>query len=226
MQGQLDHGMVESELTRMLRESPDDPELLLANAWLSEFRARPQLLRELYRQRTGSALPPGDRESWLRRERGQRLSEAERRYRQVLAADPKNAEAQLRLGRVLTLTGRAGEARPALTRSRELTEDRQLRYLSLLFEADARERAGDTGGARDSYGAALQIWPTGQSARLGLSRLRLLERDYAGARELLPRQPAGALGSGEPGDPWAWYQYGQWWRVASTFASMKAELRP
>jgi tetratricopeptide (TPR) repeat protein len=225
MQGQLDHGMVESELTRMLRESPDDPELLLANAWLSEFRARPQVLREMYRQRTGSAMPPGDRESWLRREQGQKLSEAERRYRQVLAADPKNAEAQLRLGRVITLTGHAGEARQALTRSRELTEDRRLRYLSLLFEADARERAGDAGGARDSYGAALRIWPTGQSARLGLSRLRLLERDYAGARELLPRQASGALGSGEPGDPWAWYQYGQWWRVASAFDAMKAELR-
>ena len=225
IQGQLDFDAVEEHLAPMLRERPADPDLLLGNAWLSEFRARPLVLRELYRRRHGAESAPGYREIWLREQREHWLSLAERQYRRVLEVDSRNAEAHLRLGRVVALVGRADEARRAFQRAHELTEEPRLRYLARLFDAAAREDLGDAPGARESYDAALRVWPKAQSARLGLSRLRLLDRDYAVARDLLPRH-ASDSDSNDPRDPWAWYDHGQWWRVNSTFASMRAELRP
>jgi tetratricopeptide (TPR) repeat protein len=224
-QGRLDHGIVENDLEPMLRERPNDPDLLLGNAWVSEVKSRPALMREQYRQQR-SVGSLGDREAWLRRQRSHWLSLAERQYRRVLAVDARNAEAHLRLGRVVALGGRADEGRRALQRAFELTEEPRLRYLARLFDAAAREDSGDAPGARESYDAALRIWPTAQSARLGLSRLRLFDRNYAAARDLLPRRASSDLGSNEPADPWAWYEYGQWWRVPATFASMKVEFRP
>jgi tetratricopeptide (TPR) repeat protein len=226
LQGQVEHGMVESDVARMLREFPDDSDLLLASGWVNEFRSRPLVLRDQYRARPDSLRLPGGREAWLSGQRDHWRSRAERQYQLVIARDGRHAEAHLRLGRVVSLGERPADARPILARVRELTKEPRLHYLARLFEADTEERTGNRREARDSYVAALGIWPSAQSARLGLSRLRLLDREYAEARELLPRQASGGAGAGEAADPWFLYDYGQWWRVKSAFASMKAELRP
>jgi tetratricopeptide (TPR) repeat protein len=170
--------------------TPDDGETLLLNACVKESLA----LWEVVRTDAGKA----------RRFRG----EAEALFREILAADPSQIEARLRLGRVLLTEGRPHEAEPFLEQAAEHGRDSQERYLALLLHGRASELRRNPSAAASFYRRALEAWPGSQAARLGLAHGLETSAGSPAARLLVmaslldSRKPAREL------DPWWSYPFG------------------
>jgi cytochrome c-type biogenesis protein CcmH/NrfG len=144
-----------------------------------------------------------------RERKGRRLrSEAEALYRRSLAADPRSAEALLRLGRLLLGTPLAPEAEPLLRRAAEEAADAPERYLGLLFLGRAREEQADPQGAATAYRAALEAWPDSQAARLALARCLERSAGPAAAHALVMASLDASRDPGRPRDPWWSYPFG------------------
>jgi tetratricopeptide (TPR) repeat protein len=199
-------------LTRARQMFPGDGLTLLASGGFHEVQARPYLLLEASEGRQGNLA------AWRLEERSWRLKSAESAYREAIAADPKLAEAWLRLGRVLTLQGRRDEAHVALARVPELTTDARWRYLALLFRASAYEADGKLDVAHPSYRGALEVWPSSHAARLGVSRLDAERGAWDEARKDLDGV---GLTTPDGDDPWWAYDFGQAWRIESAVAEMR-----
>ena len=175
--------------------------MALAVGSLHEAHAAPHVLVE------GSAGRQGNLEKWRADERAYRLGEALTAYQHAIALDPTLAEGHLRLGRVLLLLGRGGEAEAAFAKVPESTADKRWRYLAEMFRADLADRAA----ARTRYEAALAIWPDAQAPVLALSRMSASEGDWPAAQARLATLAPRAGGRGE--DPWWAYGFGQAWRI-------------
>jgi tetratricopeptide (TPR) repeat protein len=211
---QLRHELKELEmlLTKAKAIFLRDGALLLASGSFHEVQARPWGLLDASESRQGNL------EAWRLTERTWRLKSAESDYREATNADPTLAEAWLRLGRVLALQSRRDEAHVALARVPELTTDTRWRYLALLFRAAAYEADGKSEATEPSYRGALEVWPSSQAARLGLSRLRAERGAWDEARKELDGV-GGAGGSGD--DPWWAYDFGQAWRIESDVTELR-----
>jgi VWFA-related protein len=121
-----------------------------------------------------AAFPDGLRGGGLPGKPADLTREAERRYRQALVLDPTLAEAHLRLGRILMLTGRNDLALPELTRATDENAEPGLKGLAHLFLGDLCERQGRTDEALTHYRAARERDPALQQA--ALAEAALLER--------------------------------------------------
>jgi tetratricopeptide (TPR) repeat protein len=145
------------------------------------------------------------------------LKEAERGYRNALAAQPHLVEARLRLGRVLTLRGEP-EALKVLEQIRDSTDEGFL-YLARLFEGDAFERQGDLAAAERQYLAAIALLPTAQSAHLALAHVRHVmgARTNAAAEMRITTQDRV---TGDTADPWFWYARGMYWHGDAYFDAL------
>jgi tetratricopeptide (TPR) repeat protein len=93
---------------------------------------------------------------------------AEAFYRRALAVDSGNAEAHLRLGRVLSLTSRPDAALSELRLAASSTAPR-IRYLASTFEGIVHETAGQMDTALASYQEAVRACPSCLSGAVALS---------------------------------------------------------
>jgi len=203
---------LEMLLVRARQTFPGDGLVLLASGAFHEVQARPYLLLEASEGRQGNLA------AWRLEERTWRLKSAEEAYRNAITAAPGLEEAHLRLGRVLGLQGRYDDAHASLARVPDLTPDTRWRYLSLLFRASAYEAEAKTDASRTAYRAAIDLWPSSQAARLGLSRLQAEGADWAEARKEL--EGLGTEGE-DRADPWWAYDFGQAWRLESGLAELR-----
>jgi tetratricopeptide (TPR) repeat protein len=130
------------------------------------------------------------------------LELAERFFRQTLAADPRFAEARLRLGRVLGLLGRHEEAANELRRSIPQLGDTQLVYYAELFLGHEEAALRRRDAAREHFARAATLYPRAQSPRLALGLLARAYGDRPGAvrsvKEVLALPPH----EDEREDPW------------------------
>ena len=214
--GLMLHGMADltgayEMLSEGRRQSEDDAELLLALGAVCETIAA---LRT-YELPEGPRRQPGPRDEpqfMIEGELGEGgrlprtdLADAQALYAKALRWDSGLLEARLRLGRVLLLRGRPGEALPELERvGRESPRPAQC-YMARLFEGRTRERLGDLQGAAAAFAAAVERVPSGQSALVALGRA--LERLGEGTRAQEAFESA--LRAEAQRDPWMDYIKGQ-----------------
>jgi tetratricopeptide (TPR) repeat protein len=204
---------IQAPLARAQQRFPQDPLVALALGALDEAHAAPNALVEASAGRQGSL------EKWRQEERDFRLGQALAAYRQAIALDPTLAEAHLRLGHVLLLTGRTDDADAAFARASAETGDTRWRYLAELLRADAADARGDRAAARQRYQAALEAWPGAQSPVLALSRLDASAGDWPAAQTRLAA--FGPHAGGRPEDPWWAYGFGQAWRIDAGLATLR-----
>jgi tetratricopeptide (TPR) repeat protein len=134
------------------------------------------------------------------------LEAARRTLRAAVAADPRLAEAELRLGRVAYRLGATDEARAALVQALERSGGGRTAFLAHLFAGRIDEDAGRLQAAAASYAAAVAIDPRCQSGRLALSHVRLRLGDEAAARRDVEDSLESA--GGRPRDPLWLYPWG------------------
>jgi tetratricopeptide (TPR) repeat protein len=204
---------IQAPLARAQQRFPQDPFVPLALGSVHEALAMPHALAEASVGRQGNV------ERWRQEERTFRLEKALEAYRQAIALDPSLAEAHLRLGHALLLTGKAADVEAALAKVPETTTDTRWRYLAELFRADLAESRGDVAAARQRYAAALEVWPQAQAPILALSRLSASEGDWPAAKARLASLEPQNGGRFE--DPWWAYPFGQAWRLDAAVATLR-----
>ena len=105
-------------------------------------------------------------------------------YEKALVANPRLAEARVRLGRVQWRLGRSQEARVSLKQALNESEGAAL-YLAHLFLGQCLEDGGDLKGAIDQYTAAVVMRPDTQIGAVALAHAHSLRGESARAREIL-----------------------------------------
>lgn len=163
-----------------------------------------------------------DRESGTR-PRGD-LNAAAGELRRAIALQPDLIEARVRLGRVLTLTGRHDEAGRVLA-DLDNSAGPRFTYLARLFEGTLAERRGDATAAEQRYMSAIDAAPAAQSARVALAHLRHAAGDRAGAATRV-RALASDLAARDADDPWLWYLKGMSWRAEGYLAELRNIIHP
>ena len=140
------------------------------------------------------------------------LRDAERFFRRAVELNPELAEAHLRLGRVLGVTGHPVEAAEHLRRALGLIAQADadadgplLEYFGALFLGDAEEALDHVDAARTAYGRAAALYPLAQSPRLALSALERRSGNRDGALREIQRVFALPVRKGVESDPWWTY---------------------
>jgi tetratricopeptide (TPR) repeat protein len=197
---------------------PGDTEILLASGCLHETFAAPRI-QAVARMGVGVGrlLTIGSET--------QNLQTAERYFRESTRSDPRNAEARLRLGRVLSLQGRHREAVPHLQQVLKDAGDPARTYLASLFLGREEEARGRTAEARQHFDRAARLFPGAQSAHLALSRLAFHDGDVPRAERAIERLFALPDDERERYDPWRDYFSGTGRLAASFLARLYDEIR-
>ena len=208
-----DLAQIQAPLARAQQRFAQDPLVALALGSLHEANAAPNALVE------ASVGRQGNLEKWRQEERAFRLEQALAAYRQATTLDPTLAEAHLRLGHVLLLTGKVDDADAAFARASAETGDKRWRYLAEMLRADAADARGDRAAARQRYEAALAAWPDAQSPVLALSRIDASSGEWTAAQARLAALSPRTGGRAE--DPWWAYGFGQAWRIDAGLATLR-----
>jgi tetratricopeptide (TPR) repeat protein len=204
---------------------PADPEILNAAGALHEFIASPAVdLSPPPRSQRAGPLDAG----WvpspvLVRRKRDGLKLAEGFYRKALTADPTFAEAHLRLGRVLHLSGRLDAALEEF-RLAATAGDTRIRYLASLFTGAVREANGQWAEAIAAYREAGRQCSGCPSAAIALSHA--LYRD--GQRDGATRSIDAALAGREVdlrADPWWSYPFGPFWQRDDLLAALRKAVQ-
>ena len=183
--------------------APDDPLVLYGDACLQETLGAPRI-QDFVRVTTlanGLKIMGVDSpQTHLRR--------AESLLRKSLAASPHFAEANLRLGRVLTQLQKHEEALIYLRTAIAESRDPALSYYAHLFSGDAEAALARSSDARLSYERAVAIFPHAQAAQIGLAAVFSAAGDreaaLAAMMPTLTKQPDSRVGD----DPWWDYYFG------------------
>jgi predicted negative regulator of RcsB-dependent stress response len=197
---------------------PADAEIELARADLEELRARPDALTAAVQVRTQTTSQM--RDTTKAQVEAFQLERAARIYERLLAADPSNVEASLRLGRVLVRLDKLDAAQAQLQRAARLAHDPRQAYLVALFLGDVAERQGRSADATTSYAAAQRHWPGAQASAISFARLRALAGATAQARDAL-KPIALAPEAAERSDPWHGYDGGQSWQLPGAVRALQ-----
>jgi VWFA-related protein len=183
-------GLLRPEMTGPFVENarerfPDEPRFKLAEAILAD-----QLLRV-------PVKPPTD---------AQRAAVIAK-YEAAAAHAVNTDEARVRLSWLLHRLGRTDEAILQLGSIADATSvDRPMRFFRQLFRGQLLA-SRDLNAAAGAFEAALTIWPTAQSARVGLMNTRVRQGDRAAAAalaEIIQTAPPDAS------DPWTRYWVGDY----------------
>jgi tetratricopeptide (TPR) repeat protein len=110
---------------------------------------------------------------------------AERYYREALRLAPGLVEARLRLGRILSLTGKLDQAEEELMTAAEASKEGPLTALAHVFWGVMRDAKGDLAGAISHYRAALAAAPESQTAAFALSEALYRSGYNSSATEIL-----------------------------------------
>lgn len=181
---------------------PADAEIQFLTGFMHESQAAPDIQAALAERI--AQLPPqrrGGARSTTVFGAGVEINAATDAYRKAVALDPAHLEAHVRLGRVLTLAGKAEEAARVLRPIATGIEPPALKYFAHLFLGRAEETLGNVDAARRAYLTAAQLYPDAQSPRMALSQMDLQAGD---------REAAGAIfsflaASDRSDDPWWGY---------------------
>jgi tetratricopeptide (TPR) repeat protein len=141
---------------------------------------------------------------------------AEQAFRRATALEPDNAEARLRLGRVLSLQQRHADALTELRAARRVAREPVQLYYVHLFTGQVESDLQQNELARLSFTQAAALFPQAQAPNFALSELASRQGDRAAALAALRRGPPKATGDAErPGagpadrqmdaDPWWTY---------------------
>lgn len=170
---------------------PRDGELLLAVGSVYEEGATLGMATSMTRV---TGLPAGKRDNARvsAKERQKWMLQARRFLADAVAADPENALARLRLGRVLYRLGEAELATDALAGAVERTREPSLLFLAHLFRGKLHEDAGHLDEAAAEYRLALEIDATSQSAAVALAHALQLTGEAESARDVLEQAVAAA----------------------------------
>jgi tetratricopeptide (TPR) repeat protein len=201
-----------------LKRHPRDPVLLLAAGMAEETAAafgRTMNVAQLNEMR--SAAVQSNR---IDRDRG----EARRFFAEAVATDAAQHEARLRLGRTLSLQGKAEEGRAELERVAKAAPTPALVYLAHLFLARVHDQGGRTSEAERSYRAALAADPAGQAAAFGLAQL-LGRTDGESGHDVLVAALAHAPRSGTR-DAYMAYHLGITNRAERELSALRDEVAP
>ena len=179
----------------------DDPLVLYGEACLQETLGAPRI-QDYVRVTT---LPNGLKILGVESPQTH-LRRAETLLRKSLASSPRFAEANLRLGRVLTQSQKHEEALLFFRTAIAESHDRALIYYAHLFSGDAEFSMGREADARSSYERALAVFPDAQAAQIGLAAVISAggNREAALAAMLPTLTKAPAFRTGD--DPW-WDYY-------------------
>ena len=184
--------LADSLLLEARQRFPSDADVLVAAGSLQEVYTQP-IGREFLFLKT-------DRE----RVRDDRVR-AVALYRLALAVGPRQAEAQLRLGRVALEAGDGDEARARLEWVSANASHPWLTYLAHLFLGELAEQEGLYLKAEGHYEQATRRWPGAQTGALALAALRARSGNGPDALRLLGPRFDGTAGPARR-DPWLDYQ--------------------
>ena len=227
-----DHARAFALYAAALELRPRDPSALLARATALEFSVLPDGFgavvvgdRDVWRFLEPGGEPPRELAYQLANARTETpyrrllLEFVTRQYRDVLELDPAQAEARLRLGRVLEARGHRAEAVVELRAVAVGTGDPFLVALGRLCLARL-EPSPDAAAA--AYRSALEVDPSLRPAWLGLSRALHGSGDREGAvaalgHALSPEEP-------RPLDVWVEYHFGRGRAFPEALARLRARL--
>ncbi|MBX7185570.1 MAG: tetratricopeptide repeat protein [Vicinamibacteria bacterium] len=168
-----------------LESSPKDPALLMARGLVTEtigvtgYTEAPPIVT--YESRNGREFASVRS---AKADKTRRLNEAREAFEKALAIDPDQAEARLRLGRVLWRLGRGQEARERLRRA--IADGPEwIRYLGHLFIGQCLEDSRDVAGAIVEYKASISLRPDSQVGAMALAHALSTRGDADGARDAL-----------------------------------------
>jgi len=217
MQSREDHDT--NHLDRARAIFPDDPDILFLSACQHETYASPQI-----QSAVRSAVMPTGVHIAVGTDRAE-LRQAETLFRRALAANPSMPEAQLRLGRALSLLDRHADAAAVLREAIAATDEALLRYYGQLFLGAAEEALGQLDSAAAAYSAAEALYPAAQSPRIALSALARRRGDRSVAlREMqqlfdVPFEPE------DNADPWWTYHLAQTRTVDDVLEQLRRPFR-
>ncbi len=174
---QLEEDLALASFDQALELSPDDGEILVALGTVRETMSLVQASssEDALRSSNG-ALPPtnsSEYRSMLAKLRGfsasqSQLEEAGSFYRRALALDGSNAEAHLRLGRLLQQSGRGDEALQELSWVIDKSRNSFLRGTAYLFKGRLAEDRQQYDEALIHFREAVRLQPNWQVAQLAL----------------------------------------------------------
>jgi tetratricopeptide (TPR) repeat protein len=189
-----------------LRLFPDDAMLAMFSGSLHEALASSQV-QEFVR----SATPPVRITLTVGSTRTE-LGRAETLFKRSLSIDPRNAEARVRLGRVLSLQERHLDALNELRRVNasapaDAPAPAMLQYYGSLFTGDAAEALGRIDEARAAYERAATLYPMAHAPRFAVSQLAAREGDTIAASDTLEVVLARSPDPAADDDPfWTYYE--------------------
>lgn len=201
-------------LERARQLFPSDANILAASGRLYETLAAPHIQNFAETARaTGTVLTIGSERANLRR--------AEGYFRRAVDLDAGFAEARVRLGRVIGLSGRHQEAADQLRQAATTAGDTFTRYYARLFLGAEEEALGHFEEARQSLELAAAIWPKAQSPYLALSQLARRSGDRPAAIRAIQHVLTLPADEESRADPW-WSYFDD---PSDRAESMVAELR-
>jgi tetratricopeptide (TPR) repeat protein len=193
------HSEALAHLERARQLFPEDLEILLNSAYLHEKLASPVI------QAAAASIDPLRGTRAAVNSKSTELERAEKFFRQALAIVPENAEARVRLGRVVGQLGRHREAAAELKHAIKLGLRSQFLYLAQLFLGREEEVLGNRAAARECFERALKLYPRAQSPRLSLSQLARQSGDRPGALRALQPLSERSVDQVAQEDPWWTY---------------------
>jgi tetratricopeptide (TPR) repeat protein len=215
-----EHNLAEAvmHLYRARELFPGDTEILLASGCLHEILASPPIQLVVRSSiDSGLLLSVGS----VR----QNLQTAERYFRDAIRANARNAEARLRLGRVVALQGRRAEAIQHLHRVLKEDADPTRAYYASMFLGREEELRGRTADARQHFERATRLFPKAQSPHLALSRLAFHDGDTRRAERAVAQVFAQSANERERYDPWWNYDSGTGRLTETYLARLYEEVR-
>ena len=173
-----DFAELEPNLRFGLELFPNDPVLLLYAGMMHESYAEPRIQNTVAPASVLRQVSPSGRNFQVNvDQRGSfgsvasELKDAEKFFREALAADPDLVEARIRLGHVLGLRDRPADAVRELQVARKGQLPAPLQYIVLIFLGREHVILGDREAARTEFQQAVSLYPGAQSPRLGLSQI-------------------------------------------------------
>ena len=203
-----DYAAAERHLSQARQVIPDNAHVWLASSVLHAYFARPPVQHAASRVR----IPPGS-ELQVQDERRE-LQQAQRHLQRALSLDSENAEARLRLGRVLALSQMHEDALRELRIAAALAKEPVQQYYVHLFTGQVESALDRLDSARVSFERAAALFPDAQTPRLALSELAARRGDESGAMAEL--EPIVARKREARADPWWSYDesYGRDWTMS------------
>ena len=192
-----------------LRLFPDDAMLAMLGGSLHEALASSQVQEFVRSGTAGITLTVGSTRTELGR--------AETLFKRSLSIDPRNAEARIRLGRVLSQQGRHADALNELRRvdasaradasAEAASAPAMLQYYGSLFTGDAAEALGRIDEARAAYERAATLYPMAHAPRFAMSQLAARAGNTVAASDTLEVVLARSTDPATDDDPfWTYHE--------------------